>query len=56
MGLQSVFEDGNIILEIKSRILEWLGHVLIVGYFRLLQEILNDKLDRKRQVIRPRLR
>jgi hypothetical protein len=49
------YPDTNIISDIKTRILEWLGHVVRMGDFRLPKKILNTKLDKKRKIGRPKL-
>jgi hypothetical protein len=56
LELQNIYKDNNIISDIKTRRLEWLGHVVRMEDFRLAKKILNAKLDKKRQIVRPKLR
>jgi hypothetical protein len=56
LELQNIYKDTNIISDIKTRRLEWLGHVDRMEDFRLPKKILNAKLDKKRKIGRPKLR
>ena len=56
MELQNIYKDTNIISDIKTRRLEWLGHVVRMEDLRLPKKILNTKLDKKRKIDRPKLR
>jgi hypothetical protein len=56
LELQSIYNDTNIILDIKARRFEWLGYVVQMEDFRLPKKILNAKLDKKRKIGRPKLR
>jgi hypothetical protein len=56
LELQNIYKDTNIISDIKTGRLEWLDHVVRMEDFRLPKKILNDKLDKKRKIGRPKLR
>ena len=47
---------SDIIIDIKVRRIEWLGHISRMKDARLPRMILNAKLDGRRKVGRPRLR
>lgn len=44
------------VTEIKTRRLEWLGHVILTEDTRTLKTILNTKAEGRRGVRRPKLR
>jgi hypothetical protein len=49
-------ESPDIVTEIRSRRIEWLGHVLRMGSSRVRQKILDGRPEGKRSIGRPRLR
>ena len=54
--LNELYKDVNIVVDIKVRRLEWLGHVMRMTNDRVPKIVLNAKLDGKRKVGRPKLR
>ena len=54
--LYLLYNDNDIVTDIKLRRLEWLGHVLRMDKKRLPRILLDENPDGKRKVGRPRLR
>ena len=54
--IYDLYKDNDIVIDIKVRRIEWLGHICRMNDTRLPRMILNAKLDGRRKVGRPRLR
>ena len=54
--LRDLYNDNDIITDIKCRRIEWLGHVFRVNHERLPKMVLESKFDTKRKIGRPKLR
>jgi hypothetical protein len=53
---ESLYNRPDIVTEIKSRRIEWLGHVLRIESSRVPPKILDGRPEGKRSIGRPRLR
>ena len=56
LELQNVYKGTNIMSDIKTRRLEWLGHVVRMEDLRLPKKVWNAKLHRKQKISKPKLR
>jgi hypothetical protein len=54
--LQILYNRPDIVTEVKSRRIEWLGHILKIENSRAPQKILDGRPKGKRSIGRPRLR
>jgi hypothetical protein len=56
LELQNVYKSPDIVIEIKIRRLEWLGHIIRMEDTRIPKMILNTNPEDRRGVGRPKLR